>query len=307
MVKMSNKQFNKMLEELPPDVRENLEQQYLVQNENEEQDVVVKINNLHRSLLNAARMTIEKADQIGELLVQQKRILEYGSFTKWIEGNLEFSVKTAQNYMRIYNNRDIIKNENVSCLSEAYKLLVEPKDIDEKSIITHSTISKDGLTDDLEPENKFEFTTDEESAHNSKETDYEGSGDENPIVLKPEDLTKPNLYSEIAYKIKTDDSIEDGYSCLVVDKNEFKAHLFIKLDSETIRRYSFYKGDIVDLCINEKKVAAVNHLKLYSESDTDVVKYQDYLDKVQEIEAAEEQRQKQIEDDKNFDMFKEVI
>ena len=306
MAKLSNKQFNEMLETLPLDVKESVEQQYIDNNNCEDQDMAYRINKLHRSLLNTVKMTIEKADQIGELLVQQKKILEYGNFTKWIEGNLEFSVKTAQNYMRIYNNRDIIKNENVSCLSEAYKLLVEPKDIDEESIITHSTISEDGPTDDLEPENKFEFTTDEESAHNSKETDYEGSGDDNPIVLKPEDLTKPNLYSEIAYKIKTDDSIEDGYSCLVVDKNEFKAHLFIKLDSETIRRYSFYKGDIVDLCINEKKVAAVNHLKLYSESDSDVVKYQDYVDKVKEIEAAEEQRQKQIEDDKDFDMFKEV-
>ena len=44
-----------------------------------------------------------------------------------MEDNLEFSYKTAQNYMKVYTNQDSLKNETVSFLREAYQSPVEHK------------------------------------------------------------------------------------------------------------------------------------------------------------------------------------
>lgn len=51
-----------------------------------------------------------------------------------MEHNLEFSEKTAQNYMKIFANKNALKNETVSFLKEAYQSLIEhkPKQANEK-------------------------------------------------------------------------------------------------------------------------------------------------------------------------------
>jgi len=46
---------------------------------------------------------------------------------QWMKDNLEFSDKTAQNYMKVYTNQDSLKNETVSFLREAYQSLIEHK------------------------------------------------------------------------------------------------------------------------------------------------------------------------------------
>jgi hypothetical protein len=65
--------------------------------------------------------------RVGELLVQQKQKLPHGEFTKWVEENLPFCVRTAQNYMKVFRNNKQLKNENVSLLSNAYDILKLPR------------------------------------------------------------------------------------------------------------------------------------------------------------------------------------
>jgi hypothetical protein len=60
--------------------------------------------------------------RIGELLTEQKESLGHGEFTAWVKENLPFTVRTAQNYMRIWNERETLKSETVLLLG-SYRLL----------------------------------------------------------------------------------------------------------------------------------------------------------------------------------------
>ncbi|MGB2863071.1 MAG: DUF3102 domain-containing protein [Sedimentisphaerales bacterium] len=78
---------------------------------------------LHGEICGLLKMSITKAIRIGQLLIEQKESLRHGEFGRWIEKNLPFSDRTARNYMKIYENRNLLKSENISVLSEGYKLL----------------------------------------------------------------------------------------------------------------------------------------------------------------------------------------
>ena len=65
--------------------------------------------------------------RIGELLVEQKKERRHGNFTQWVTDNLPFKIRTAQNYMKVFSNKDKIENENISLLSDAYNVLKLPR------------------------------------------------------------------------------------------------------------------------------------------------------------------------------------
>ena len=85
-----------------------------------------EIITLHNEIDGQCRVILQKAVRIGELLTEQKAKLPHGEFTPWIETNLPFTVRTAQNYMKVYRERDTLKSENVSLLTEGYRLLQGP-------------------------------------------------------------------------------------------------------------------------------------------------------------------------------------
>lgn len=91
---------------------------------------VSEINRLHAEIQGAwqtfGRTYVEKALRIGELLVEQKSKLEHGDWMNWAKNNLEFSHHSATNYMRIHENRDLLKLENVSNLRDALRFLKNP-------------------------------------------------------------------------------------------------------------------------------------------------------------------------------------
>jgi hypothetical protein len=95
-----------------------------------EQDRVSEIITLHNEIVSYLRMSVKKAIRIGELLSEQKACLQHGEFLPWIKANLSFTERTAQNYMRLYTQRDLLKNENVSYLAEGYRLFCAPKERD---------------------------------------------------------------------------------------------------------------------------------------------------------------------------------
>jgi hypothetical protein len=85
---------------------------------------------LHSEILGNLRQSLTKAIKIGELLSLQKDTLAHGEFTKWISQHLPFTDRTARNYMRLYRERDRLKTETISDLTEAYGILVEHKQKD---------------------------------------------------------------------------------------------------------------------------------------------------------------------------------
>jgi hypothetical protein len=87
-----------------------------------------EIARLHEEIVGHLRQSLEKAIRIGELLTEQKESLKHGEYTPWLKANVPFSDRTAQNYMRVYRERDRIKTETVSDLTGAYKLLADHHD-----------------------------------------------------------------------------------------------------------------------------------------------------------------------------------
>lgn len=86
-----------------------------------------EMRRLHGEILNSLKMSLDKAIRIGELLAEQKEVLKHGEFTAWVNDNLPFTDRTARNYMRLFQERDRLKTENISGLKDAYELLIEHK------------------------------------------------------------------------------------------------------------------------------------------------------------------------------------
>jgi hypothetical protein len=89
-----------------------------------------QIKDMHGIVTDGVRLVFENAINIGEILCQQKKELLHGEFTKWINESLPFTDRAARNYMKLFKNKDMLKDVNVSRLGQAYKLLAEPKETD---------------------------------------------------------------------------------------------------------------------------------------------------------------------------------
>ena len=94
------------------------------------QDATRQIKDMHGIVTDGVRIVFENAINIGEILCQQKKKLPHGQFTKWVENSLPFTMRASQNYMKLFNNKGLLENANVSHLGQAYKLLAEPKQTD---------------------------------------------------------------------------------------------------------------------------------------------------------------------------------
>ena len=91
-----------------------------------ERNRINEIVNLHSEIEGLLKLSLDKAIRIGELLYEQKANLKHGEYIPWIKTNLPFTERTGQNYMRLYDNREKLKNESVSHLTDGYKLLQRP-------------------------------------------------------------------------------------------------------------------------------------------------------------------------------------
>lgn len=85
-----------------------------------------RINTLHEGLKALLQRGIEQALEIGRLLTEKKSKLKHGELGPWIQANLIFSVRTAQRYINLFENRS--KIEGADSISEAYKMLSEKND-----------------------------------------------------------------------------------------------------------------------------------------------------------------------------------
>src|SRR5438045_1440266 len=90
--------------------------------EQEKREGIREINALHGEVQDQASKVLDKAIRIGELLHRIKYERGHGHWLPWVNNNLSFSERTAQNYMRVFHNRAHLKSANVADLSNAYLL-----------------------------------------------------------------------------------------------------------------------------------------------------------------------------------------
>jgi hypothetical protein len=83
-----------------------------------------EINRLHRDLEALAIQSLDHAIRIGELLSKVKTQLPHGRWIPWLNSNVKFSERTARNYMRVFENRAMLKSASVADLGEAYQMLI---------------------------------------------------------------------------------------------------------------------------------------------------------------------------------------
>ena len=100
-----------------------------------QKSAVEEISRLHGEIVGDARITLKKAIRIGELLSAEKERHKHGEWGKWIDENLPFTSRMAQNYIRCFDNKAKLKCETVSLLGvgAAVKKLANPKPKNAKS------------------------------------------------------------------------------------------------------------------------------------------------------------------------------
>jgi len=69
-------------------------------------DLAIRIKTHHAAVKDAAKNVVEKAIAAGTLLREAKDKVGHGKWLPWHKENCELSERTAENYMKIANNRD---------------------------------------------------------------------------------------------------------------------------------------------------------------------------------------------------------
>lgn len=101
---------------------------------------LAEVNKLHEEILSAAHRSLEQGIRVGELLTQFKKQCGHGKWGAFIEKWLPFSERTAQNYLNLYANLELLKSANFAdlTLSDAYELIRDRKSSSESTTSDHS-------------------------------------------------------------------------------------------------------------------------------------------------------------------------
>lgn len=93
-------------------------------------ELAEEIRHEHQLAVDGMGYVLQHAIRIGELLVMAKGKCEHGEWMAWQENNCDFSIRTADNYMHVYNRQSELASNSqyIANLTDAIKLLAEPKD-----------------------------------------------------------------------------------------------------------------------------------------------------------------------------------
>lgn len=102
-----------------------------------------EIKTLHERATAAIKDAIHSGFRIGELLTEKKAELKHGEFTPYVEANFTFSLRMAQHYMKLYQNREAIEaameEQQITGLREALRL--NPKTGNKEETEKNETVS----------------------------------------------------------------------------------------------------------------------------------------------------------------------
>jgi hypothetical protein len=83
---------------------------------------------LHTEIVGSARASLEKAIQVGELIAAIKSDLPHGQFLGYCAEELPgLSKRTIQNYMKVFNNRELLTAQEITDPAAAYRALAAPR------------------------------------------------------------------------------------------------------------------------------------------------------------------------------------
>lgn len=90
-----------------------------------------EMNQLHRQMMGDGRTTLMTGMTLGELLTKKKASLKRGDWGKWVEANLVFDIRMAQNYMNLHKNRATLLEKYETAVAHfgvkgACRLLAKP-------------------------------------------------------------------------------------------------------------------------------------------------------------------------------------
>lgn len=173
----------------------------------------------HESFITSMKESMQSAIKAGEFLLSAKENIEYGKFQEWIETNLPFSLRTAQNYMKVAKKQDVIEEKGARMLSAAYDAVKDKK-------------PKKNYRDEHE---KYEEVIDDEDFINKESTKQEREHDEK--ILHPEDFEKPEVdLSYLPVILKASNSLRWAYRQLASTRN-----------STTPKALGFLIGNLIEM------------------------------------------------------------
>jgi Protein of unknown function (DUF3102) len=106
---------------------------------------LAQVTRRYHKILSAARASLDEAIEIGGFLVRIKAKLGHGNWLPWAEKKLPFSVRRAEYWMSLFENRQDRKFANASNLSSAYKLLTGPViDVETKVVDQETNLNNGG-------------------------------------------------------------------------------------------------------------------------------------------------------------------
>jgi hypothetical protein len=105
-------------------------------------DLATRINAEHAACLASAQDAITRAIEVGRLLAEAKTQAQHGQWAAWVESNCSFAMRQAQNYMRVFHNRDQVEaqirngDSHLDSLRGVVLALAEPKLVDDKPMMS---------------------------------------------------------------------------------------------------------------------------------------------------------------------------
>jgi len=87
--------------------------------------IAIKANIAHSFITQRGFEMIKAMITCGEILCTKKYRLGHGRWLPWVKLNLDFHFKTANNYMRLYENRDEILLAEPGSLREALSIIAD--------------------------------------------------------------------------------------------------------------------------------------------------------------------------------------
>ena len=74
------------------------------------EDRLREIEELHNELRGEHNAIIDKLVRVGELISQEKAGIPLGQWGDWVRVNVPFSEEVAEDYLRFYENRELLRS-----------------------------------------------------------------------------------------------------------------------------------------------------------------------------------------------------
>ena len=133
-----------------------------------------QINTEHKAVIDGLRASLDHAIKAGELLLDAKRIAGHGNWLEWLHTNCQFSERTAQNYIKLAENKERLSNtQRVAYLSlrEAIALLTERTELEIHelcNIFPYDQSVVDAITHDMIKDGKYGYQMPEITLYEGK-------------------------------------------------------------------------------------------------------------------------------------------